>query len=85
MEEVCKEVRRPLTWYYDSDHDLYIRKDKFGNKNGLIHGMHLPDPMKIQYGRLRAIEKGQLPKGARIHADPVTCQLWEHWHAKFNH
>lgn len=83
MELVCKETRRPFVWFYDNNISTYIRKS--GNEiNGSIRGANIPDPLSIMESRMRAKQKGQIPMDARIEADPVTKQLWRHYHANFN-
>lgn len=82
MELVCKESRRPFAWFCDDG--IYIRKDNKNCENDRIRGQNLPDPVHILEARKAAIAKGQLPLGSRIEADPVTKQLWEHYHADFN-
>lgn len=84
MELVCRETRRPFTWFYDTEDQLYIRKDKRNCENARIRGCNLPNPADILEGRKRAITTGQLPFGARIEADPVIKKLWEHYNANYN-
>ncbi len=79
MELVCKENRRPFTWFCDDG--LYIRKDDRGCENARVQGKELPDPAQILEARKSAIAKGQLPLGSRTKADPITKQLWEHYNA----
>jgi len=81
QEKVCEESRRPFTWYYDDSKQIYVRKDRHGNKDAWLSGSELPDPTGIFEMRTRLIAEEKLPKDSRVHADPVTCQLWEHWQA----
>lgn len=82
LEKVCEESRRPFTWYYNDSEQMYTRTDPNGNKNGLISGRDIPDPMGIFEARSKAVQQGKLPKESRVHADPVTKTLWEHWQAQ---
>lgn len=84
MELVCRESRRPFTWFYNLKDKLYVRKDQNGRENGRITGRNLPDPLGILETRTLAKTKGMIPLGARVHADPVTIKLWEHYHANSN-
>lgn len=81
MELVCKEDRRPMSWYFDTEKLTYFQMYNSGEVSANITGKNLPNPLDIIEMRTRAIEKKQLPAGSRIHADPVTVKLWEHWHA----
>jgi hypothetical protein len=81
---VCKETRRPYTWFWEEGDNIYVRTDAEGHENARISGHNLPNPQDIHEGRVRAKEKGQISFGARVEADPVTKQLWEHYHARIN-
>ena len=84
MELVCKESRRPFTWFYHGDSDMFIRLNKQGRINGEISGINLPDPMSILEHRIRLKKEGRLNKDARVYADPVTQKLWDYHHANLN-
>ena len=84
MELVCRETRRPFSWFYDLGSGNYIRKDAKNAENARIYRKHLPDPLDILEARTKLKAKGLIPLDARVHADPVTKQLWEHAYAKSN-
>lgn len=84
MMLVCKESRRPFSWFFDEEIDTYIRRDQNGEINGSITGRNLPNPLSILEARMRMKQKGQIHPDSRVDADPVTKQLWEHRNAKFN-
>jgi len=79
MEFVCRENDRPLSWFYEGGR--YIRKTDDGKLHAAIKGINLPDPLDILEMRTRAKTRGALPLDARVHADPITVKLWEHWNA----
>lgn len=81
MELVCKESRRPFSWFFNGDNLSFVRLSHKGRINGEISGINLPNPLDIREARERAKSKGQLPKDARIEADPVIIKLWEYWNA----
>lgn len=81
MELVCKEERRPFSWFFNGDNLTFVRLNHKGRINGEISGDNLPNPKDIEEARARAKTKGQLPKDARVGADPTTIKLWEYWNA----
>lgn len=84
MEMVCKEIRRPFSWFFDKSNKMFIRLNAKGRINGEIGGDNLPDPLSILEHRKRLRKEGRLHRDARIYADPVTVKLWEHWNAYLN-
>jgi len=88
MELVCKETRRPFSWFFSPEERKYFQKDKNGEIQGTITGNNLPDPLDILEARKAMVAKLKLPAETRVQADPVTIQLWEHWkdieYAKYN-
>lgn len=84
MELVCKEIRRPFSWFFDKTNGMFVRLNKAGKINGQITGVNLPDPMSILEHRTRLKKEGRLHKDARTHADPVTIKLWEYHNAYIN-
>lgn len=82
MEQVCEEIRRKYTWFFNDG--VYIQKDKEGNERGRIEGSNLPDPYEIKMKRMQRRNQGLLGSNTRIDPDPVTAKLWSHWNAYIN-
>lgn len=84
MELVCKEERRPFTWFYNSANDMFIRLNKLGRINAEVSGGNLPNPLDILEQRSKLKKDGRLSRDVRVLADPVTIKLWEYRNANIN-